>query len=111
MLGRNAKRPHAWALVGSGIVGIAFAILAATTHDPEVPVGDAVFGIAAAGVLLGALPPYLFFLLGRALGEPRITLGVICAAASVPVTYYYLLGWILVLAAVHCPPDAYECPI
>ena len=111
VLSRNADRPHLGALAGSGVAGIAFAILAATTHDPEVSVGDAVFGIAAAGVLLGALPPYLFFLLGRALGEHRVTLGVICAAASVPVTYYYLLGWILVLAAVHCPPEAYECPI
>jgi hypothetical protein len=111
VLCRNANRPRGWALVGSGIVGVAFAILAATTHDPEVPFGDAAFGVVAAGVLLGALPPYLFFLLGRALGEHRIALGAICAVASVPVTYYYLLGWILVLAAVHCPPDAYECPI
>ena len=108
---RNAKRPPAWALVGSGIVGVAFAILAATTHEPGVPVDDAVSGIVAAGLLLGALPTYLFFLLGRVLGEHRVALGVICAVASVPVTYYYLLGWILVLSAVHCPPDAYECPI
>jgi hypothetical protein len=36
---------------------------------------------------------------------------VVCLAAAVPVTYFYLLGWLLVLALVHCPPDAYECPV
>jgi hypothetical protein len=111
VLRRSAPRPDRPALAGAAIVGVAFAVLAATTHDPDVPFGDAVFGVAAAGLLLGALPPYLFFVLGRALCQHRITLGLICMAVAVPVAYYYLVGWILVLGMVHCPPDAYECPL
>jgi hypothetical protein len=107
----DVDRPDHLALLGSGLVGIAFAVLAATTHEPGVPTGDAVAGVIAAGLVLGALPPYLFFLLGRALSEHRVTLGLICAAGTVPLAYFYLVGWILVLGMVHCPPDAYECPV
>jgi hypothetical protein len=107
---RNAARPDRVPLLAAGVAGIAFAVLAATTHDPDVPVDDAVLGIAAAGVVLGALPVYLFFVLGRALANHRVTLGLVCAAAVVPLGYFYLVGWILVLAFVYCPPDAYECP-
>ena len=110
-LRRHATRPDPVALAGAGLVGIAFAILAATTHEPGVPLEDAVKGVAAAGLLIGALPVYGFFLLGRALANHRVTLGVLCVAGTVPLAYFYLLGWILVLALVHCPPDAYECPV
>ena len=108
---RGAPRPDPLAIAGAGIVGIVFAVLAAGSHDPGVPSSDAVLGLAAAGLLLGALPTYLFFALGRALGEHRIALGLVCAAVAVPVVLYYFVGWILVLGLVHCPPDAYECPL
>lgn len=110
-LSRGAARPRRWAVAGSALVGIAFAVLAATTHEPGVPIEDAVLGVVATGLVVGYLPPYLFFRLGCALGEHRIVLGLVCAAAAVPLVYFYLLGWILTLAAVHCPPDAYECPV
>jgi hypothetical protein len=29
----------------------------------------------------------------------------------VRIGWFYLLGWLLVFALVHCPPDAYECPV
>jgi hypothetical protein len=109
-LSHGAPRAHRWALGGSALVGIAFAVLAATTHEPGVPIQGAVFGVATVGVVVGALPPFLFFVLGRALGEHRLVLGLVCVAAAVPLVYFHLLGWILTLAMVHCPPDAYECP-
>jgi hypothetical protein len=110
VLRRGAKRPDPLVLIGAGALGALFAVLAATTHDPAVSSGDAVQGVVLAA-LLGAVPPYAFFLLGRALAEHRITLGLICVASAVPVTYLYVLGWIIVVGLVHCPPDAYECPI
>ena len=108
---RDAPRPDRSVHVGAGIVGAAFAILAATTHEPGVAVDDAVLGVAAAGLVVGALPVYLFFALGRALANHRVTLALVCLAGAVPLGYFYLLGWILVLGLVHCPPDAYECPV
>jgi hypothetical protein len=110
VLRRGARSPDRFALVGAGALGVLFAVLAATTHEMGVPSGDAVQGVVVAA-LLGAVPPYAFFLLGRALAERRITLGLICVVSAVPVTYLYFLGWIIVLALVHCPPDAYECPL
>ena len=108
----GATRPDPVALVGAGIASIAFAILAAGEHDPAVSTADAVTGVILAGLLLGALPVYVFFVLGRALARHRITLALICAASAVPLVYYYILVGILVVAdLVHCPPDAYECPI
>ena len=102
--------PDPVVIAGAGLVGIAFAIVAATTHDPGVSLDNAVKGVAAAGLLMGALSVYLFFLLGRALANHRVTLRVLCAAGTVPLVYFSVIGWILVLGLVHCPPDAYECP-
>jgi hypothetical protein len=107
----GAERPDRGALVGAGVVGIAFAILATGAHDPAVAALDAVAGVVLAGLVLGTLPVYVYFVLGRALARHRITLALICAASAVPLIYFYLVGWILVLAMVHCPPDAYECPV
>jgi hypothetical protein len=107
----GAPRPDAFAALGAGIVGIGAGVLAATLHDPGVPLGAAIGGVAAAAALLGALPPYLFFVIGRALAGHPITLGVVCLASIAPLAYYYLIGLILVFGAVGCPPDAYECPV
>jgi hypothetical protein len=30
---------------------------------------------------------------------------------TVPLGYLYVFGWLVVLGFVHCPPDAYECPV
>jgi len=106
----DAKLPDPFALVGPGLVGIAFAVLAATTHQSDVPTGEAVVGIAGAGLVLGALPPYIFFELGRNLAGREIALVLVCAAGSVALSLFYIIGWIVVLDVVHCPPDAYECP-
>jgi hypothetical protein len=106
----GAKRPDPVALVVAGIAAVGFGILAAGQHDPGVALSEAIVGVAVAGLMLGALPVYLFLLLGRALARHRITLAIICAASSVPLVFYYFIGWIFVAELVYCPPDAYECP-
>jgi hypothetical protein len=108
---RDEPRPDRPALVGSGLAGIAFAVLAATTHEPGVSADDAALGIAGAGLILGALPAYLFFALGRALAGHRVALALVWVASTVPLGSFYFVGWIVVLGMVHCPPDAYECPL
>jgi len=110
-LRHGAPRPDPLAAVGAGVVGIGVGVLAASLHDPEVPVGHAIGGAAAAAVLLGALPLYLYFVIGRALAAHPIALGLVCLASIAPLSYYYLIGLILVFAVVGCPPDAYECPV
>lgn len=107
---RGADRPDPVALLAAGIAAVGFAAFAAGEHVPDVSVGDAIVGVALAGVMLGAAPVYVFFAVGRALAQHRITLALICAASAVPLFYYYVLGLILALDLVHCPPDAYECP-
>ena len=107
----GAKRPDPVALVAAGIAAVGFGVVAASQHDPDVALSEAIAGVAVAGLMLGALPVYVFFILGRALARHRITLALICAASSVPLLYYYVIGWIFVADLVYCPPDAYECPI
>lgn len=106
----GAERPDPVPLQAAGIAAVGFGILAASQHDPDVALSEAIVGVAVAGLMLGALPVYLFFLLGRALAMHRITLAIICAASSVPLVFYYFIGWIFVAELVYCPPDAYECP-
>ena len=107
----NAARPDPVALLATGIGGIAFAVLAVSQHDPGVAPGDAVAGVALAGVMLGAVPVYVYFVLGRALARHQVALWLICAASAVPLVYYDLIGFLFVLDLVYCPPDAYECPV
>jgi hypothetical protein len=107
----GADRPDPLALLPAGIAAVGFAVLAASEHDPAVAVGDAITGIVLAGVLLGAVPVYVFFVLGRALAQHRITLALVCAASVVPLFFYYVIGLLIVGELVYCPPDAYECPI
>jgi hypothetical protein len=106
----EAKRPDPVALVAACTAAVGFGILAASQHDPDVALSEAIVGVAVAGLMLGALPVYVSLLLGRALARHRITLALICAASSVSLLFYYFIGWILVAELVYCPPDAYECP-
>jgi hypothetical protein len=107
----ETRRPDMLILVPMAVAGVALGLLALTAHDPDVPVYEAVEGVALAALLLGALPVYGFFTLGRALAGRRIILVLACLGATLPVAYLYFIGWIAVLALVHCPPDAYECPV
>ena len=107
---RDAKRPDPIGLGVAGLTGVLFAVLAITTHDPEVSAGAAVKGVGLAA-LLGALPSYGLFALGRALAHRRLALAAVCVALMVPLGYGYFVGWLVVLDHVHCPPDAYECPV
>jgi hypothetical protein len=106
----DAQRPDPVGLLAAGVATVGFAVFAAGQHEPDVPVGDAVAGVALAGVMLGALPVYVFFLAGRSLAQDRIALALICAANAVALVYYYAIGFFYVLGLVHCPPDAGECP-
>jgi hypothetical protein len=106
---RDARRPDWPAVAGASLVGIGFAVAATTTHDPDVSDGALATGLVLAG-LLGALPAYALFALGRGLARRRVALGVVCLALLAPLGYLYAFGWWMVLDYVHCPPDAYECP-
>jgi hypothetical protein len=111
VLRSRAGRPDPVALLGAAVAGITFAVLAAGEVDPAVAPTDAVTGVVLAALLLGVLPVYVYFVLGRALAQHRIALGLICAATAVPLVFYYLIVSVLiVLELAHCPPDAYECP-
>ena len=68
---------------------------ARASHDSEVPSGEGVAGKLAAGFALGFLPPYLYFVLGRALAGHPVALVLIWAATAVPLVYYYLVGMLL----------------
>ena len=107
---RDAKRPDPIGLGVAGLTGVLFAILAISTHDPEVSAGAAVEGVSLAA-LLGALPSYGLFALGRALARRRVALAAVCLALAVPLGFGCFVGWLVVLDHVHCPPDAYECPV
>jgi hypothetical protein len=109
VLRREAARPDWLAIAGTVLVGIVFGVLAATTHQDGVPVEGTMKGIVLAGVL-GAVPAYLLYELGRALGRRPVVLGLICLALAAPLGFVYFVGWIVVLDFAHCPPDAYECP-
>jgi hypothetical protein len=80
---------------------------ARASHDSEVPRGEGVAGKLAAGFALGFLPPYLYFVLGRALAGHPVALVLIWVATAVPLVYYYGVGVLLTLELVKCPPDAY----
>jgi hypothetical protein len=88
-------------LLPGGIAALA-ALIGVIRTDAQRP--------ALAGVMLGALPVYVFFLAGRSLAQDRIALALICAANAVALVYYYAIGFFYVLGLVHCPPDAGECP-
>lgn len=107
---RDSARPDVPALVAVALAGVGSAVLAASTHEPDVPAGQAVFGVLGAGVFLGAAPACAYFALGRALARRPIALGLVFAASAVPLVVYLLMGWFVVIDVVHCPPDAYECP-
>lgn len=107
---RDSKRPDWVGLLLAGLVGVVFAVLAITMHDPDVSGDAAVKGVALAG-LLGALPSYGLFELGRALARRRVALAAVCLALAVPLGFGYVVGWFVVLDHVRCPPDAYECPL
>ena len=71
---------------------------------------DTIRGVVLA-FAIGAVPTYGLFVLGRALAAHRVVLGIACTALTAPLAFVYFVGWIFVLGLVHCPPDAYECPI
>jgi hypothetical protein len=80
---RSADRPDPLALGVAGIAAVGFGFLAGSQLDPAVPPIEAIAGILVAALMLGAVPVYVFFLLGRALARHPITL--------------------------FCPPGAYDC--
>jgi hypothetical protein len=106
---RDAQRPDWLAVGGAALVGVGFAVLAMASHNPDVSVGATVKGVVLAG-LLGALPAYAMFALGRALARRPVVLGALCVVLLVPLVFLNAVGWWMVLDHVHCPPDAYECP-
>jgi hypothetical protein len=107
----GAKRPDPVVLVAVGIAAVGFSVLAASQHDPDVAPSEAFAAVAVASLMLGALPAYGYFVLGRTLAQDPIKLWLIGASSVLALMYGQILGWIFVLDLVYCPPDAYECPI
>jgi hypothetical protein len=105
----DVPRPDWLAIAGASLVGIVFGVLAATTHVDGVPLAGSIRGVLLA-TALGAVPAYLLYELGRALGRRPVVLGLVCLALSAPLGFVYFVGWILVLDYAHCTPDANECP-
>jgi hypothetical protein len=110
ILRRGASRPDWLAVAGAAVVGVVFGVLGATTDETGVSTEDSIKGVMLA-FAVGAVPVYGLFVLGRALAGRRVVLGITCAALTVPLAYMYFVGWMFVLDLVHCPPDAYECPL
>jgi len=110
VLRRDAAWPDWLAVAGAAAIGIVFAVLAATTHQEGVTSEAMAKGMAIAFVI-GGLPAYALYALGRALAKHRVLLSFICLALTIPAAAMYFVGWIVVLDYAHCPPDAYECPI
>jgi hypothetical protein len=109
-LRRSAPRPDWLGVGGPVVVGAVLGVLAAATHQTGVSTEDTIRGVALA-FAIGAVPTYGLFALGRALATRRVVLGIACAALTASLAFVYFIGWIFVLGLVHCPPDAYECPI
>jgi hypothetical protein len=109
-LRRAAARPDWLAIGGAVLVGAVFAVLAATTHVAGVSAEQTIKGIVVA-YAVGAVPAYALYEIGRVLARRRVVLGFTCLLLSAPLAYLYFIGWIIVLGFVHCPPDAYECPL
>jgi hypothetical protein len=107
---RGVGRPDWLAIGGAAAVGVVFGVLAATTHQAGVLTQEAIKGVILAAAL-GALPAYGLYELGRVLAARRVLLGIACAVLAAPLAFVYFIGWIVVLGFVHCPPDAYECPL
>jgi hypothetical protein len=107
----SAPRPDWLAASCGALLALAATLIALTSYDPDVRSFELVAGLLAAGLGLGFLPPYLFFLLGRALSERPLVLGLTWAAGAVPLWFYYGLGVLVILELVNCPPGSYECPI
>jgi drug/metabolite transporter (DMT)-like permease len=65
--------------------------------------------IAGGGVAIGLVS---FYWLGKAMRrQPGVILVVATVAVSVPFALLTALALLEVVGLVHCPPDAYECPI
>jgi hypothetical protein len=110
-MSRRPERPYRFPLtVGAVVAWIVVGVMAATTHRHGVSTTDLIEGSVLSGMMLGALPVCVFFGLGRALSRHLVVLGIVCAAAAVPMGFYYFIGWILTLDLTYCAPDAYECP-
>jgi hypothetical protein len=107
---RAEPRPDWLAVAGAAAVGIVFGVLAATTYETGVSTEDTIKGVALA-FLVGSVPAYALYEIGRLLATRRVVLGFACLLLTARVAALYFIGWIFVLGLVHCPPDAYECPL
>jgi hypothetical protein len=108
---KGRKQP-VLALVAAGACLAAIAAVAmATEHDPDVSAAAYAEGLVVAGVLLAALPFAAYYLLGRWLGHRRVLLGFVVFLSLFPLAYYTFIVLLVGIGLVHCPPDAYECPL
>jgi hypothetical protein len=99
------------ALLCTLAVTVAAGVLISTWRDPEVDGDTFAVGVLIGSVLLGGAPVLAYYRLGRALAGHRIVLTVLFLLSLAPLGFYLFMVLLFTLGAVHCPPDAYECPL
>lgn len=109
----RAKAPWpGWRALGAWLALIvATGGLFATAREPGVTETSWAGGIVIGSTMVAALPLLIYYGLGRALAGHRIVLAVLWVASMVPLYFFLFWTGILAWGLVHCPPDAYECPV
>jgi hypothetical protein len=90
---------------------VAVMVLLATEKDSEISMKTVIAGSAFGALLIATIPLLIYYGLGRALTRHRIWLALVWVATVVPLGYWLIVAFLLSLDIVHCPPDAYECPV
>jgi hypothetical protein len=93
----------------AAIVGVVVILVQA--RESGVETDEFVKGLILGGAALALLPYVAYYSLGRVLGRHRVVLGFVWLASLAPLYYYSFVAFLWALDLVHCPPDAYECPL
>jgi drug/metabolite transporter (DMT)-like permease len=92
------------------LLAIVLTVFTARSHDPGVSTNDYVVGLALTFALTG-LAAMGYYALGRGLARHPIAL-TLAFLVTVPMLFVAgFISLIVIVDLVHCPPDAYECPL
>lgn len=116
-LKRGGRVTDAWVALGTLAVGGAVALLLLGMRDPLVSGARVAGGVALGAVLLGVLPPALYYgaargakKFGRATPHP-MTLSGLWLMSLIPLIAFTLYVLLAAITLVHCQPGQYECPV
>jgi hypothetical protein len=99
------------ALATAAGAALLLAVVASTSHDPNVHAGAYIAGLIVGGVGLGALPSHFYWAVGRRLEKRPVVLALTWVALAFPLVLYVLFIGLWTAKLVACPPGAYECPV